>query len=319
MFVRVFVGFVVSCCALAAPARAADSLSELMSLEKSLKYQSGDVAVGSNLATLHLGTNYRFLNATDARKVIVDGWGNPPAAADDVLGMIAPGKMSPLADHSWGVVVRYVDEGHIDDADAAKIDYGDLLSQMQAGIKAANAERKRAGYETMNLVGWARTPSYDHGAKKLIWAKEIAFAGSDEHTLNYDVRVLGRSGVLSMNAVGEMGDLKKFEVAMADIAGHTEFNAGQRYADFDASRGDKVAAYGVAGLIAGGVAAKAGFFKVLLGLLIAAKKLVIVALIAIFAVLKSVFSSLGNRAKPVPAVASRPMPSAGVGGNPPRE
>jgi uncharacterized membrane-anchored protein len=65
------------------------------------------------------------------------------------------------------------------------------------------------------------------------------------------------------------------------------FNQGHRYTDF--SKGDKVAAYGIAALVAGGVAAKAGMFKVLIGLLIAAKKFVIIALVGASAWLKKLF------------------------------
>ena len=43
------------------------------------------------------------------------------------------------------------------------------------------------------------------------------------------------------------------------------FNPGSTYAEFDPGI-DKVAGYGIAGLIAGGLLAKAGFFKFLIAL-----------------------------------------------------
>jgi len=51
----------------------------------------------------------------------------------------------------------------------------------------------------------------------------------------------------------------------------TEFSAGHRYTEFNAST-DKVAAYGVAALVAGGVAAKMGLFAKLGVLLLGLKK-----------------------------------------------
>jgi uncharacterized membrane-anchored protein len=75
---------------------------------------------------------------------------------------------------------------------------------------------------------------------------------------------------------------------MANVITFVEFNEGHRYADFIPGT-DKVAEYGIAALIAGGIAAKAGLFKVLLGVLIAAKKLVIVAVVAIAAFLRKLF------------------------------
>jgi uncharacterized membrane-anchored protein len=59
-------------------------------------------------------------------------------------------------------------------------------------------------------------------------------------------------------------------------------------ADFD-GKTDKVAAYGLAALVAGGVAAKAGFFKALWIGLLAAKKLIIVGAIGLFALVKRIF------------------------------
>ncbi len=50
-----------------------------------------------------------------------------------------------------------------------------------------------------------------------------------------------------------------------------------------------MAEYGIAALIAGGIAAKAGFFKLLLAGIIALKKLIVVALVAIGAFFKRIF------------------------------
>ena len=58
------------------------------------------------------------------------------------------------------------------------------------------------------------------------------------------------------------------------------FQEGHRYADFDPEI-DKMAAYGIGALIAGTVAGKAGLFKGLLVALLAAKKFILVGLIAL--------------------------------------
>jgi uncharacterized membrane-anchored protein len=107
--------------------------------------------------------------------------------------------------------------------------------------------------------------------------------------LNYDIRALGRRGVLSLNAVASMGQLQAIEKDMRQVLGFVTFNEGHRYSDY-VPGADKVAAYGIGALITGGVLAKAGFFKLLLGALIAGKKFVIVALAALGAFLKRLFS-----------------------------
>jgi len=90
-----------------------------------------------------------------------------------------------------------------------------------------------------------------------------------------------------------MEQLQEVEAATPEILKVVDFQPGHRYADYVPSS-DKLAAYGIGALIAGKVAAKAGFFKVLLGLLLAAKKLVVVALVAAAAGIKKLFGPKSN-------------------------
>jgi uncharacterized membrane-anchored protein len=72
-----------------------------------------------------------------------------------------------------------------------------------------------------------------------------------------------------------------------------EFNEGHRYADYLPGK-DKAAAYGIAGLIVGVTAAKAGFFKVLLVGLLAFKKGLILAAVGVAGALKRLFGKQPN-------------------------
>ena len=262
----------------------------------SLKYQSGTVSLRNGLATLNLPAGYRYLDPDQAQRLLVEGWGNPPG--DKPLGMIVPADLNPMTDEGWGVIITYVEDGYVEDDDAAKIDYDALLTEMQASTREENTEREKAGYPSMELVGWAERPHYDAAAHKLYWARELKVGGFDAHTLNYDVRVLGRQGVLSLNAVAGMSQLPAVQRDMQGVLGFVEFNEGNRYADF--SDGDKVAAYGIGALVAGKVAAKAGFFKIILAALLAAKKLVVVAVVALGAFISRL---LGRGKKEEPGIA----------------
>jgi uncharacterized membrane-anchored protein len=261
---------------------------EALQLIESLHYQGGTINVDAAHAALNLNDEFRFLDATDAQKVLSELWGNPPD--DEVLGMLVP-VAAPLSDpkKSWAVVITYEEEGHVSDKDAAGTDYDAMLKQMQQGTAEANAERKRQGYPQVELVGWATKPHYDATTNKLYWAKELAFDGGREHALNYDIRVLGRGGYLSLNAVAGMNQLHQIETEMQKVLALTEFDPGQRYGDFNAST-DKVAAYGIAALVAGAIAAKAGLFAKLLVLLLAFKKIAIVGFLAIAAGVRKFFT-----------------------------
>lgn len=240
-----------------------------------LHLQRGKITLPGGIATLDLPASFRYLSPTDAERVLVDAWGNPPGMVS--LGMIVPAKTSVLERDSWGVIVTYEKEGHIKDDDADSIKYDELLKDMQASVLDNNAERKKQGYPGIHLMGWAEKPSYAKETHKLYWAKDLMVDGG-EHSLNYNVRVLGREGVLNLNAIASMQQIEAIKKEMQQVTAFTEFTDGNRYTDFD-SKTDKVAEYGLAALVAGGVASKLGLFGKLLALLLAFKKVLLLAVV----------------------------------------
>lgn len=250
----------------------------------SLKFQQGKITLPNNVATLNIPKTFRYLAPDDTERVLTMAWGNPSGSG--TLGMIFPSDAGPLDENGWGVVLTYDDSGYVSDKDADEIDYKELLSGMQEESQADNEERAKLGYSTVDLVGWAEQPAYDSSTHKMYWAKELRFEGNDFNTLNYNVRVLGRSGVLVLNAVAGMNQLGQVKNSMKDVTAFTNFLPGHRYEDFDAST-DRVAEYGIAALIGGAAAAKIGLFAKIGALLIAAKKFLIIGLIAVVAVITS--------------------------------
>jgi len=263
-------------------------------VEARLRYRTGRVTLRGGLATLELPPDFRYLEPQET-DVVLRAWGNPPG--HETLGMLVPAGVRVLAPEGWGVIISFSADGYVKDDDAAKIDYHELLTTMQKATREANPERAKAGYATLELVGWAEPPHYDSVAHKLYWAKDLKFADDSAHTLNYGIRVLGRRGVLVLNAVAAMSQLESVRQDMAKVIGFVEFTGGHRYADFIPGT-DKVAEYGIAALIAGGLAAKAGLFKVLLGALIALKKVIALGVVAAAAFLRKLF-----RRKPADATA----------------
>lgn len=246
-------------------------------LVATLHFQQGKITLPGGLATLDLPANFRYLSPEDANRVLVDGWGNPPGGSS--LGMIVPAGVNPVSAAGWGVIVTYDKDGHVKDDDAASIRYDELLKDMQQSIADANDERRKAGYAAMQLVGWAEKPSYEPGSHKLYWAKELHADGASDNDLNYNIRVLGREGVLVLNAVASMSQLETIRSEMRTVTGFSDFTAGNRYTDYN-GKTDKTAEYGIAALVAGGVAAKLGLFGKLFALLLAFKKVILLSLAA---------------------------------------
>jgi uncharacterized membrane-anchored protein len=269
-----------------AQAQDQDALAKAKKLADSLRYQKGDITLRGGLAKIHVPERFRYLDPADAGTVLSKLWGNPPDSK--TLGMLVPSDLSVVSREAWAVVITYDEDGYVKDNDASKLDYDKLLKQMQEGMNEANEQRKKEGYPPIDLVGWAAPPRYDQATHKMYWAKELKFGESPENTLNYNIRILGRRGVLVLNVVAGMGQLQEIERVAPQIISMVDFQEGHRYVDFNSST-DKVATYGLIGLVVGGLAAKAGLFKLILPFLLVAKKFIIVGIVAIGAFFKKLF------------------------------
>ncbi|UOQ72243.1 DUF2167 domain-containing protein [Hymenobacter cellulosilyticus] len=241
------------------PDSAAREQAYIDSVQATLHYQTGHVALPNNLGSLNVPQGFRYLDVKQSDYVLTKLWGNPDGES---LGMLFPADRGPLDTNSWAFAVEYDPSGYVKDDDAADINYDDLLKQMQDDTEEANEEREKAGFGRVLLIGWAAKPFYDQKLNVLHWAKELRFSGTADNTLNYNVRLLGRKGVLNLNAIGSMNQLAEIRSTIPAIIKSVEFTKGQQYADFNPEI-DEVAAYGIGGLIAGKVLAKVGFFALI--------------------------------------------------------
>ncbi len=254
------------------------------SIDKTFTYQYDKIILEDDLAEIDVPEGYKFVDAEQADRILVDLWNNPKQ--EGTLGMLLKKEDTPVST-SYAIEISYSEEGYVSDEDAEDIDYDDLLEQMIEDTEAANEERVKLGYGSAQLVGWASKPFYDANSKKLHWAKEIKFNNEEINTLNYNIRVLGRKGYINLNVIGDMEVLPDVQTNMDGILGSVHFKEGNRYEDFNSDI-DKVAAYGIGGLVAGKLLAKAGFFAIL------AKyaKVIIFGIIAAFGALrKKIFGS----------------------------
>lgn len=259
---KTFILLLLSVCVRYAAAQEIDSLQLMLdSIEARFDYQTGSIALSNGIGTLNTPKGFRYINPEQAEFVIKDLWGNPEGSG--TLGMIVPEDKKITDGSSWAFIITYDEMGYVKDDDASDIDYDELLSEIQKDTESANEERVKQGYEAISLVGWASKPFYDEDKKVLHWAKELKFGESDVNTLNYNVRILGRKGVLVLNAVAGMDQLAEVQQHIEPVLSSFEYADGNKYSDFDPGI-DEVAAWTIGGLVAGKVLAKAGIFALLL-------------------------------------------------------
>lgn len=225
-----------------------------------IQYFTGQHQLSKDVATLSVPKGFKYFKPAQSKIILESLWGNPPADLDE--GLLMPIDLNPVNPQAWAVEYSYDPSGYVEDDDAKDIDYDDLLEEMQEDTKKASEERIKQGYQAISLVGWAVKPFYDEDNKKLHWAKEIKFGTDSANTLNYNIRILGRKGVLVLNVIAGMNQLPDVNKHLPELLSSTEFNKGYKYGEFNPDL-DQVAVYTVGGLIAGKVLAKVGLWAVL--------------------------------------------------------
>jgi uncharacterized membrane-anchored protein len=207
----------------------------------SLDWVDGPIAVDTvGNAVLQVPKNYMFLYGPDTEKLSIL-MENPPSGRTE--NFIAPG------DFAWGAYLSFDDVGYVKDDE--KIDADAILADIKAGTAQANEERKKRGWEPLEVVGWRYPPYYDSQTHRLVWA--IQGKASNEFVINYNTRILGRKGVTSATLVVAPEDLEAAVPRFNAILEGYEFKPGGQYAEY--RQGDRIAEYGLAALIVGGTAA----------------------------------------------------------------
>jgi uncharacterized membrane-anchored protein len=189
-------------------------------------------------------------------------------------------------DDGWWAVFSFESTGYVKDDE--KIDADAILKTLQDSDGPANEERQRRGLPAIHTDGWYVPPHYDPQTKRLEWGVKLSSEGRSN--LNYTIRLLGRSGVMSATLVSSPETLDKDVASFKQVLQSFDFNAGQRYAEF--KEGDHVAEYGLAALIVGGAAAvatKKGLWAVIGGFLAATWKLIAGVVVAGLAGLRGLF------------------------------
>jgi uncharacterized membrane-anchored protein len=204
---------------------------------------------------------------------------------DRLLGLV-----KATGNSSWLAVARWEPAGYIKDDEAKDWKIDELFESLKAGTEAANQRRKELGFPALEIVGWVQKPSYDAAAHRLVWSMAARTPGEpdEEQSVNYNTFALGREGYIGLNLISARANIERDKPAAHTLLGALSFNDGKRYQDFDAKT-DKVAAYGLAALVAGVAAKKLGLIAVVLAFVAKFAKVLLLAGAGLIAVLVKFF------------------------------
>lgn len=163
----------------------------------------------------------------------------------------------------WQAYFSINAEGYIKDEDKDELDADKLLSVLKEGCKLGNEERRRRGIDTFEIAGWAVPPHYDEATHNLEWGTRL-HGEVGEDTINYEIKLLSRSGYVSSMLVCSPDELAVALPQFRKLIAAVAFLPGKRYDEM--KPGDPIADATLTTLIVGGAAAlgwKAGIFKYL--------------------------------------------------------
>lgn len=217
------------------------------------------VDLGENLAQVQFDEKYLFTGADETRR-IMEQMGNPSDGSE--VGMIVP----QAEGQDWFLLFEYNPIGYVPDNEKDSLDADAILTSIREGTEEANKIRSERGVAPLHIIGWQDKPYYDEQTHNLTWT---VLADSEENgqayqIVNHNIRLLGRTGYMSVVLVADPEELSGVLPEVKQILNGFSYKTGKRYAEY--IQGDKLAGIGLTALIAGGAgaaAANTGLFKAL--------------------------------------------------------
>jgi uncharacterized membrane-anchored protein len=141
--------------------------------------------------------------------------------------------------------IAFIHGGYVKDDEAKNWNADNLLAHIKEGNDATNEDRRARGFPELEILGGIEKAAHDVTG---------ALAGGAQ-TVNYNTYLLGRNGYFTLNFFTSADQIDSQEEIARDLLAHLSFMPGKSHEDFNGST-DKIAAYLLATLVGGGIAAK---------------------------------------------------------------
>ncbi len=168
------------------------------------------------------------------------------------------------------VLNKFNNDGYVKLDDWKDLNPDDLIRQKKENAKINNEKRKEIGFDLVENVEWIEYPSLDKNSNSVSYSFKVTWSDGSEN-MNKFLIILGRNGYSEFEIVSTYGFEEEFKAARNlsyFLQNNFSYNPQFEYKDY--KPGDKVAAYGIAALVATSLGvkgiAKAG------GILVALKK-----------------------------------------------
>lgn len=235
-----------------------------------------------DVAEIMVPKGYIFANGDDTRKVM--------KLYENFITNQEVGYLAPKS-HKWFLIFEFDEVGYVKDDEKNELDADKMLKDLQEASEEGNKRRKLQGLPIHTLKGWFKKPDYNPATNNLEWATIFTVDGKD--TINYNIRYLGRKGVMEVIVVGDPATFQETIGKANDLLTRYSFAKGNKYSEY--VQGDKIAEYGLTALVTGGAFAAAAKS----GLLSKIWKFLVVGILAVGAFAKKIFAKIIGKDKEI--------------------
>ena len=213
-------------------------------------------------AEIHIIDSEIFLNNfNDINQFSYWAWGTP-VDKETVLYIQGQG---------YNIFVEYKNNGYVKIDDWKQVKSKDLMDEMQRIAKLNEEYLKSQGLSYTTDIKWIYKPTFDEKSKLVFYSYEVSWSDGEKTMENRSI-ALGRRGHIDNSYVVKINkDTNLLETAefSKEFGESVLFGDGSKHSDYKS--GDRIAAVGLGGLVAGSLGvkalAKAGAFAKFLPLL----------------------------------------------------
>ena len=215
-----------------------NSDEELIQAINNLPWETGPLVYNYNLANskINISGDFSILRNEDAHQMLF--WLN--GTEFSYVDMYA---MSDI--DASQLLFSYTDSGYVKTDDWTKVDTDKFIKEIRENYKLDNETRKKNGQLTIMDVTWHKIPYLDDTFNSVYYALNVEWSNNTSSVEGTAI-IIGREGYTTANYVG--GDQGYSESMLLNLSKMHKFNATKEYKDWKS--GDKVAAAGIAALLA---------------------------------------------------------------------
>ncbi len=235
------------------------------------EYELQEYSLENSNSTFELSEGFALLRGDAARRFdyLTQGMEDPDTEA-----------LIYNQDTEIQLIFNYYPEGYVSLEDWEDLDADDLLKEISANTESDNTERAKNNISSLKIGGWLQKPRLNKDNNSVSWVFDVV--DGEERYVNAISIKLGRKGYEKVTWVSSYDNYLKSMDLMVSLVNQQKFDKGSRYADF--SIGDKIAAFGIASLVAITAGGNQKTQGILAGLIAMGKKLLIPVLIALGAI-----------------------------------